>query len=97
MLQVAEKEALYRILRESIYNSIRHGHANRVKIALSVDDDNTSLVIEDNGDGLAYEQVEKDGPMGLGIHNMKYLVQQLQGAFHLESQVGQGTKIEITL
>ena len=43
---------LYRTLQESLTNVIKHAQASQVWVDLSMDDDQVTLTIQDNGVGL---------------------------------------------
>ena len=57
---------LYRIAQEFVSNVVKHSGANRVNCKLATDKNYLSLVISDNGSGIA-----KDAVPGLGMLNMK--------------------------
>lgn len=60
---------IYHIVHESVDNAIRHGEASEVIIRLSVDGEELTLLICDNGKGLPERLEEKKG---LGINIMEY-------------------------
>ena len=86
---------LYRIVQESVNNAIKHAEASNMSIALAVDETQLTLTIEDNGKGMDIDAVDQTNHFGLlGIRER---VQGLHGAFAIESELGQGTAIKITI
>ncbi len=76
------------ILREAITNVVRHAHATRCDITLSVVDGVRTLCIEDDGRG-------KNAPDGNGVTGMRERVTSLGGNISVESSPG--TRIRVTL
>ncbi len=85
-----------RILREALSNVIKHSGANLCKIRLQVGEGRLQLSIRDNGRGIP---LELDGQLdrGHGMSSMKQRAKQLQGQCLVESGVGVGTVIRLTL
>lgn len=97
LLTNTQKMALYRIICEGIGNGLRHGKAKAINITLGIDLDLITLTIRDNGRGFDYKRFMNSKQGGLGIKNMNYLVQSLQGDLQFYSVAGKGTEIIITL
>lgn len=96
LLTTSQKKAFYRIICESISNSVRHGNATRIDMELSVLHDYINLKIADNGTGFDFENLSEE-KMGLGIRNMKHLIFSLNGTIEIKSNPGNGTKIIATV
>ena len=95
---VALQITLYRILQEATNNIVKHAGADRVRVSLDRIGDVLHLLIEDNGSGfdpLSIRYVEGQG-RGLGLLSMKERASFSGGAYHLESILGQGTRIEVS-
>jgi signal transduction histidine kinase len=84
--------AVFRIFQESITNIIRHAQAKNVEVKLVNLGHELILVVQDDGCGM----VEKVAGQrrGFGILGMQERVNLLGGAFLIESNPGQGTRIE---
>jgi signal transduction histidine kinase len=82
---------LYRVVQEACSNVVRHAGASEVWVALNRFRDSLELRIEDNGRG-----IESKGRQGMGLRSMRDRVQFSGGSFHLESEVGKGTRIVAT-
>ncbi len=85
------KQALLRILQESLANIARHSQATRVEISLGVEGDDILLVVKDNGVGF-----EADKPKGgVGLHSMNERAESLGGTLQVTSGPGKGTTLEV--
>lgn len=83
------EETIYRIVQESITNSLRHGHANTIEISLMIDEDNYYVIIQDNGTG--FKKLE----YGFGLTHMRERVAYLNGEVTFLDAQGFRTYIEI--
>ncbi len=82
---------IYRIVQEALANVARHAQATEVNVILQWRGEKIRGVIEDNGLGFAPELV--DAKNNLGVLGMKERTQLLQGAFRIESSLGDGTML----
>lgn len=77
------EDVVFRIIEESITNSLRHGHASQVSIACTKPNQNTyQMVIKDNGLGA------KEIIPGYGITQMKERVAIINGKISFDGQNG---------
>ena len=91
-----EKElAIYRIIQESLTNTIKHGRAKHVYINLMRKDSTILLSIEDDGIGFDFMRVKKNlnRNSGLGLLIMRERVTQLDGKFSVESRIQNGVHL----
>lgn len=86
-------KAVYRIISESIGNSVRHGKCTKIQIVLYVQKELIKLQITDDGIGFEIENRSK----GLGIQNMYDIVNYLKGEINIKSILGKGTSITILI
>ncbi len=84
---------LYRIIQESIQNSIKHASCSTIDIDLSVENNTTKTTISDNGRGF----VVKKGRKGIGMRNISSRVKKLNGTWEIDSQIGIGTTVTLLL
>lgn len=89
--QQDEEEAIYRIVQESMTNSVRHGKATEIYITFAKADGVLIIVIEDNGVGCS------DIREGFGLHHMKERVALLNGTVRFYSRSGFEVIVEIPL
>ncbi|MDF9409847.1 GAF domain-containing sensor histidine kinase [Pelotomaculum isophthalicicum JI] len=87
---------LYRIVQELLANIIKHSQATRVQVTLVNGEDNTVLVVKDNGTGFNLTPPSRDDPYGnLGLANIRERLTLLGGTFKIESQLGWGTTVTV--
>lgn len=86
------KTCIYRVVQEALHNVTRHAKARSVHIDLIQDQGALQLRIRDDGRGFVPER-EK----GVGLLGIEERVVHLGGVFHLESEPGKGTRIDIEL
>ena len=80
---------LFRIVRESITNALRHGHAAHVRMRICALGDELLLDVTDDGPGLATAA----DASGSGIAGMRHRAQALQGRIDWEAGTLGGTKV----
>lgn len=79
-----EENIIYRIIQESITNSIRHGNATKVVIDLVKEYSIIRLTISDNG----YGAKDKEIKYGFGLTHMKERLDMLKGSLTIENENG---------
>ncbi|MBM2830821.1 MAG: putative methanol utilization control sensor protein moxY [Gammaproteobacteria bacterium] len=95
--------SLYRIVQESLTNTVKHAHASNVDIKISLLDSSegtemsngkcVELVIQDNGMGFDIKTTRR----GLGLLGMRERAEALNGTFSLTSRPGNGVRIRIVM
>jgi signal transduction histidine kinase/ligand-binding sensor domain-containing protein len=91
---------LFLALKEALNNVVKHSQATEVRLGLHIAPHAFTLVVEDNGRGLAAanEASENDRlASGLGLENMKKRLAAIGGRCEIHSVAGQGTRIEMTV
>ncbi|MCC6614250.1 MAG: GAF domain-containing sensor histidine kinase [Anaerolineae bacterium] len=88
------KEGLYRIAREALHNVVKHAGATQVILRLRRLGDTLVLEVIDNGAGF---ETDRDFPGHLGLQSMRERVEQLGGEINIESAVGKGTHITVSM
>ena len=87
---------IYRIVQESINNAIKHARASELDINLAFAyNESLQLVIKDNGKGMDIDAVDQTNHFGL--LGMRERVQGFHGTFSIDSELGQGTVININI
>ena len=86
--------AVYRALEEALANSYRHGAAAHVRVELSlVHGPRLQLVVNDDGEGFDASQFT----MGLGVASLAARVEQLGGAWFIDSTPGDGATLTVAV
>ncbi|MDH5358210.1 MAG: PAS domain-containing protein [Gammaproteobacteria bacterium] len=92
---------VFRIVQESITNAVRHAEASEIVISIANEVDETSdqhqLVVDirDNGKGMEVHDFHSD--VDFGLLGMRERAHSLGGQFQLDSALGEGVTIHITL
>ena len=85
---------LYRMVQESLQNAVKHAQAKTVSLEFHIDEDNILRVsISDDGKGF---QVKR-GKKGIGLRNIASRAEKLKGSWDIQSSVGKGTKVVLTI
>jgi PAS domain S-box-containing protein len=83
--------AVYRIVQEALNNVVKHAAAGRAMVELDLEPERAVLCIHDDGCGFDPQGLPGRGS---GVRNMADRAQAIGAEFRLESQPGQGTRIE---
>jgi PAS domain S-box-containing protein len=86
---------LYRVLQESLTNVARHAGARRVWASLALDEREVRLEVEDDGRGIAPEEMTKS--RSLGLKGMRERVRYLGGSFEAVRAARGGTRVRVSL
>lgn len=88
---------LMMVTREALYNSARHSRASRVAVNLKYDSAALVLELTDNGVGFDFAEVMRHGGLHYGLKGLQERVARLKGHVTLQSEIGQGASITISL
>jgi|GEM_PF-2968673 len=89
------EQELFRIIQESLNNSIHHANASEVTITLCHNENNgITLFISDNGNG--FDTTKLHQTPRLGLRQMRERVALRNGTFLITSKPGQGTAITVS-
>jgi signal transduction histidine kinase/streptogramin lyase len=80
-------------IKEALNNIVRHAAATEVWLRTTVAEATVRIAVEDNGQGFAGSL---DDPNADGLRNMAARMKEIGGDFHLESNVGIGTRAILT-
>lgn len=94
-LESTTETVLYRVLQETVNNIIKHAQASQVGIQLIKDEDNLTMMIEDNGKGFDTKKISEFG--GIGLKNIISRVEYLNGTVDFDSFPGKGTTVVVEL
>jgi two-component system, NarL family, sensor kinase len=89
------EEALWRIGQEALGNCKKHSQTTHVSLILNRNSDSVTMKIQDRGCGFYYD--ESFELPSFGLKNMKARTQGLNGTFHINSEPGKGTEIQIQI
>ncbi len=89
---------LYHVVRELLFNVIKHSEAHRAVVRVSADEDRIRITVEDDGVGIDTtgfgETFGSSG--GFGLFSIHERLNHLGGSLAVESETGQGTRVVVT-
>ncbi|RKZ99765.1 MAG: methanol utilization protein MoxY, partial [Gammaproteobacteria bacterium] len=91
---------VFRVVQESITNAVRHADASQIAISVTNEHDSGGqdqlvLNIRDNGKGMVIDDFHSD--VDFGLLGMRERAHSMGGEFKLESALGEGVSICITI
>ena len=89
------KITLYRVLQESLANTLRHSNCHECRVDLKADASSMAIEISDQGTGFDAAVARAKGRLGLS--GMRQRVEVLGGVFAICSESGAGTVVRVTL
>jgi len=87
------KVNIYRIIQETLQNTIKHANAKNVTLDFSTNESQLWVQIKDDGVGFNLRKSRK----GIGLKNMKSRVEKLNGSLEIQSAMNKGTQIHIKI
>ncbi len=88
------KIVLYRVVQESLNNTLKHAKASRIAVRLHRGEKEIFLSVQDDGKG--FKQTQQRSIEHIGLLSMQDSVAYLGGKFTIKSEPGKGTLIEVT-
>jgi signal transduction histidine kinase len=85
---------VYRIAQEAVRNAVQHASASRIRVALTRTPNGLQLEVVDDGSGFDRSTID---PRRLGIVGMGERAAAIGGGLDVESRVGEGTRIRLTI
>lgn len=86
--------AVFRLVQESTQNSVKHSGASLIRVIYEATNGLVNIIIEDNGKGFDKEEIKDKS---FGLLGMRERIEMLEGEFNIDSEIGKGTKIKISL
>ncbi len=83
----------YRMIQECMQNSRKHAECTEVFVNFDIYDSNFVIAMGDNGKGFKQDKERK----GIGMRNLQSRIKKLDGQLDIESALGKGTKITLTV
>lgn len=86
---------IYFIISELLNNILKHSKANLAKLETSLENNQLSIKIKDNGKG--FDDLKKNSTDGYGINRIKARINNMKGEFVIKSKRNQGTTIKLII
>ncbi|MEO8149176.1 MAG: ATP-binding protein, partial [Bacteroidia bacterium] len=90
-LSLESRRNFYLIFKEALNNLVKYSNATRASITLTNEHGLIKLAVRDNGVGFDVAQTSK----GNGLLNMKNRAEEMNAQLKIESEKGNGTKVEL--
>ncbi len=94
-LSKAAGTAAFRVLQEALTNVGLHARATEVRVLIRTDEEQLSLIVEDNGQGFGPGELLK--PQAMGVLGMRERAMQLGGTLQVNAAPGEGTTLILRL
>lgn len=86
---------IFRSIQELMTNAVQHSQGNQIKVQLNITETEVRASVEDDGKG--FDAAIAAESSGLGLKLIKERVEMLGGNFEIDSAVGQGVRVNITI
>jgi signal transduction histidine kinase len=86
---------LYRVAQESLQNVVKHSSASNALVELQLNRNELCLTVSDNGCG--FDATASSNLDGIGLVSMKERLRAVDGTVQIESAVGAGTKVLVSV
>lgn len=94
-LEQSTANELLMIVREALYNAVRHGSPAKVQISCSFDHGMVSVTVQDDGCGFDPDGEDTKAERHYGVIGMGERAQRIGGQLEICSRLGEGTKVKI--
>ena len=91
-LSSTQRHHLFLTVKEALHNIVKHARATEAWLRIRTDDHRLTIVVEDNGRGIA-----ESATAGDGTANMQQRIASIGGALERTSEPGKGTHISLSL
>ena len=91
-LPLETKTQVYRIIQESINNTLKHANAKSIRLIIEKKDQKFNLTYKDNGDGMV---INKSKSFGIGMMTMKERAHKINGKIFFSSEPQKGFKLNL--
>ena len=88
--------ALYRISQEALTNAAKYADTDRIDLSLCKKETEVVLKVTDYGKGFNMNELDGNN-QGVGLYSMEERSTMLNGTFHIQSELGKGTEIEVRI
>ncbi len=88
---------MFRTVTELINNTLKHAGANKVLISLDEENGSLKLLYQDDGVGFDQEKLLLEKNPGMGLGNIRSRINSLDGKFEVESWPGEGIIVSVDL
>lgn len=91
------KTVLYRIVQEGLNNAVKYSQSDSVRVSLYHTSKTIELRIQDFGVGFDLAQIQAGHNLGMGLISMRERVESVGGAIQIDTAIGRGVELCISL
>ena len=96
ILSPAVEVQVLHIVQEALSNIRKHSQANNVRVLIRSDDNgNYYVLVEDDGKGIQKHDEDAGPGEHVGLSIMKERAERISGTFSIETEPGEGTRVEL--
>jgi signal transduction histidine kinase len=90
---------LYKLIRELLINVVKHAAVDRANVSIHVDSSHTLVIrVQDGGRGFDTALATHNGTSAhFGLKHIRERMTVMGGGYHLDSTIGRGTTISLSL
>ncbi|MBJ6799342.1 PAS domain-containing sensor histidine kinase [Geomonas propionica] len=98
-LRYEVRSSIFQAVREILLNVVKHSHCTLARISLGSNAGCVRIEISDNGTGFDPDEAarKKCRTGGFGLFNLRKKIEYLGGEFRIETELGAGTRVLITV
>lgn len=97
-LSPAMEVQILHIVQEALTNVRKHSDAQNVRVLMRSDNcGEYNILVEDDGQGISTAEIHAAPGEHIGLTIMKERAQRMGGNLHIESEHGEGTRVELTI
>ncbi len=90
------RREVYLVFKEAVNNVAKHSGASQAEVSVRVEDRSMIVEVADNGCGIENDR-EPINFGGNGIANMRRRTEALGGSFSIDSEIGEGSSVRISI
>ncbi|KAA9332087.1 tetratricopeptide repeat protein [Hymenobacter busanensis] len=87
------ESVLFRVIQELVQNIVKHAQASQISLQVIRNDDELTVMVEDNGVGFDPQALGPDA--GIGLRNIQTRMDYLGGHAHFDAAPGRGTTVTL--
>lgn len=88
---------IFRGVQELLTNALAHAQATQIQVALDLAQDQIQATVEDNGSGFNVDEVLNTNNNAIGLTTLRERVEMLGGDINIQSNLGQGARIQFSI
>jgi signal transduction histidine kinase len=93
-LSAEVRRHVFLVVKEALHNVVKHSDATETTVRCGFGEGMMKFSVEDNGRGFPSDQISR---FGNGVLSMRNRIENLGGAFTLDSHQGGGTKVSFSV